>query len=1147
MHDALSDHARAAYDTLPLPVLAVDAATRHVVFLNAAAMTWLGRDGAEDGLDLGDIVVSGADGMAAGAGTAEWRLRHGSGAALRARAVWRSTGSAGAQVVLATLVPDPADADRPPTPGPTPRPDDAVLLPTVPDFRCVFDAGPRKALVVAAHDHRIVAANDAFVAATGVDRSELLGTPVVATFPGAADPADPTGLEQALRRVVVTRAAEALTCPAAAGGGKSWIISASPMIDADGAVTTILLDLAAAPDKSGPAPAIGSGIGLARAALRTFEEHAARRRTAEALLGVGSWDLDVASAQLAWSPKVHTVYGVPLDLLPPDFDGYVALVHPDDRDRMLATYADFAAGRTAHLAFHHRIQREDGSIVHVSGVGERHTIAGREIITGFVQDVTPYVQTRERLSQVEHLLELAGDKVRLGGWRAEFDPERVIWTPQTCAIYEVPADFQPTVEGALSSYVPEDRARIERAFWNCVERGVEADEIARIVTATGRKVWVRAMAAAVRDERGRIVAAQGAFQDITPLMDARLAAEDANRRYRETLESIGDAFFLLDQDWRFTYANAHAARMLGRDRDVLIGGSVWDEFSDAKGSAFEAELERAVATGVTARFETFYSRLGKWFEVAGYPVPDGLAVYFRDVTDRKAMEAEARANRERFELIARATPDLILDWDIVADTVWCSDAMETVFGYSRDAIAADPAFWQACIHPEDRDRLQAELTDVLVGTATVWKNEYRFRRADGSYASVLDRGFILRDDTGRAVRMLGSLVDLTEQHDLERRLQHAQRLEAIGQLTGGVAHDFNNLLTVILGNAEALTDALTDRQQLQVMADMTAKAAERGAELTNRLLAFARRQPLKPRRVDVNRLLQDSEGLLRRTISEDVEIEVVRGAGLWPAELDAGQLEVALINLVLNASDALPGGGRITIETANSQISDDYARGHDDVAPGQYVLVSVSDDGIGMDAETAARAIDPFFTTKDIGKGSGLGLSMVFGFVKQSNGHLTIYSEPGEGTSIKLYFPRAGAAADAAQAIPGHEAVPGGTEHILIAEDDDLVRSHLAAQLTSLGYRVTEAPDGPTALIRLADLDDVAMLLSDIVMPGGLNGRDLAERATAMRPGLKVLYTSGYADNAIVHQGRLDPGIDLLSKPYRRKNLAQKVRLVLDR
>jgi CheY-like chemotaxis protein len=352
---------------------------------------------------------------------------------------------------------------------------------------------------------------------------------------------------------------------------------------------------------------------------------------------------------------------------------------------------------------------------------------------------------------------------------------------------------------------------------------------------------------------------------------------------------------------------------------------------------------------------------------------------------------------------------------------------------------------------------------------------------------------------------------------------------------------------VILGNAEAMTNAAADPVWAKTMAEVTAKAAERGAELTNRLLAFGRRQPLEPGRVDLNTLLRDSEGLLRRTIIEDVEIEVVRGAGLWSADLDAGQLEVALINLVLNASDALPEGGRITIETANSHLSEDYVQAHANLKAGQYVPVSVSDNGIGMDADTVARATEPFFTTKETGKGSGLGLSMVFGFVKQSGEYLSIYSESGEGTTVRLYFPRAGAQVVETETIKELDGMQGGRKHVLVAEDDDLVRSHLATRLTSLGYRVTEAVDGPDALAQMARLDAVDLLLADIVMPGGLNGRGPAERAVAMKPALRVLYTSGDTENAIVHQGRLDPGVDLLSKLYRRKTLADKVRLVLDR
>jgi nitrogen-specific signal transduction histidine kinase len=405
---------------------------------------------------------------------------------------------------------------------------------------------------------------------------------------------------------------------------------------------------------------------------------------------------------------------------------------------------------------------------------------------------------------------------------------------------------------------------------------------------------------------------------------------------------------------------------------------------------------------------------------------------------------------------------------------------------------------------------------------------------------------VIRDDAGVAVRMLGSMVDVTERLALDAQLRQSQKLEAVGHLTGGVAHDFNNLLTVILGNATQLNEALADNPQLQSLASMTETAAQRGAELINRMLAFSRRQALDPKVLDVNRLITGMEGLFRRTAPEDIELGFVYAGNLWATEVDPGQLELALLNLVVNARDAMPKGGNLTIETANAELDVGYARQHPEVLPGQYVMVSVADSGTGMSPQVLQRVFDPFFTTKEVGKGSGLGLSMVYGFVTQSRGHVRIDSEEGKGTIARLYFPRVRAVVKPAEVPPESPHAAGGREHILIVEDDDLVREHVVGQLLGLGYRVTHASSGQQALDLLPRMHDVALLFTDVVMPGGMSGRDLAREVRALRPGLKVLFTSGYNEDAIVHNGRLDPGVQLLSKPYRRKALAEKVRQVLD-
>jgi signal transduction histidine kinase/CheY-like chemotaxis protein len=394
------------------------------------------------------------------------------------------------------------------------------------------------------------------------------------------------------------------------------------------------------------------------------------------------------------------------------------------------------------------------------------------------------------------------------------------------------------------------------------------------------------------------------------------------------------------------------------------------------------------------------------------------------------------------------------------------------------------------------------------------------------------------------------IAEAQEREAAEAQLRQMHKMESIGQLTGGIAHDFNNMLAIVIGSLDMARRRLGEDSDPRVIKgiDNATEGAQRAAQLTARLLAFSRQQPLDPQPTDVNKLVGGMSELLRRTIGEDVRVESVLAGGLWRASIDANQLENALINLCVNARDAMPGGGKLTIETANAHLDDGYAATHDEVTPGQYIMVSVADSGTGMPPDVVARAFDPFFTTKGVGKGTGLGLSQVFGFVKQSRGHVKIYSEPGEGTIIKIYLPRHyGADATGSYIIPAADSLPRaqGEEIILLVEDEERVRHMSVDSLRELGYTVVQASDGEQALEMLTIQPRIDMLFTDIVMPG-INGRILADRAREARPGLKVLYTTGYTRNAIVHNGMLDAGVAFLAKPFTLDQLATKVRHVLD-
>jgi PAS domain S-box-containing protein len=417
------------------------------------------------------------------------------------------------------------------------------------------------------------------------------------------------------------------------------------------------------------------------------------------------------------------------------------------------------------------------------------------------------------------------------------------------------------------------------------------------------------------------------------------------------------------------------------------------------------------------------------------------------------------------------------------------------------------------------------------------------RRGSGEIVHLVVSGAPLHDASGAISGAALVYHDITAARDTERLLRQAQKLDAIGKLTGGVAHDFNNMLTVITGTTETLVAGLARQPELQGVARLIDDAAERCADLIKHLLAFARKQTLQPRNVDINHAVLDIEKLLRPTLGEQIEIETILEPGSTTSHIDPSQLANSVLNMAINARDAMPDGGKLLLETRNVVLDEAYAEANVEVRPGPYVMLAVSDTGTGMPADIRDKVFEPFFTTKEVGKGSGLGLSMVYGFVKQSGGHIKIYSEPGHGTTIRLYLPPASAGADAA--LPAAAPIAGGSETILVVEDDPLVRNFVVAQLNGLGYRTIAAADSRAAMAVVENGEPFDLLFTDVILSGGMTGRQLADAVARHRPGLKVLYTSGYTDNSIVHHGRLDQGVLLLTKPYRKPQLAQTIRQAL--
>ena len=506
---------------------------------------------------------------------------------------------------------------------------------------------------------------------------------------------------------------------------------------------------------------------------------------------------------------------------------------------------------------------------------------------------------------------------------------------------------------------------------------------------------------------------------------------------------------------------------------------------------------------------------------------------------RAEADAALRASQAQFQSIMRHAPMMVALKDLQGRYTFVNEAFREYTG--RDAgivigkTAADfyPSELADFIAREDRDAVESRRVIQREMTPQLTHDE----------RTALLVKFPVFDARGEPTGVGLVVTDVTEQKKIEAQLAQAQRIELLGQLTGGIAHDFNNLLTSILLNADVLASVLDDK--LRPLAEAVRTAAERGADLTRRLLAFGRRQMLEPRPTDLRELLTGMEALMRRTIGEHIRIEFRNAADLWFATVDPSQLEHAVLNLALNARDAMPNGGRLTIETANCVFDADQASL--EIKPGQYVMIAVGDTGVGMPPDALARAFEPFFTTKDVGKGTGLGLSMVYGFVKQSGGHARIQSEPGNGTVVRLYVPRAIVAEVAPSAAPAPSAeLPRGKETILFVEDDPMVRQYTGQQIVGLGYKVITAENAVEALALVETGAAPDLLFTDVVMPGGMNGRQLALKLRQRWPNLRVLYTSGYAHGRLTIDGELVPSKYVLSKPYRRAELAAKLRDALD-
>lgn len=781
-------------------------------------------------------------------------------------------------------------------------------------------------------------------------------------------------------------------------------------------------------------------------------------------------------------------------------------------------------------------------------------------------------------------------------WDWDLDSDHVLWNDALEQAYGHPlASIECTGDWWLAHIHPDDRGRIDASIHAVLDGGQTAwnDEY-RFRRVDGSYAEILDRGHVIRDEHGRAVRMIGAMLDLTRVRAAEAALRQSEERFSAILQTIEAAFAIVQVkfdaddrpvDYQFVEVNPAFERQTGVD---LHGKWVTEFAPELERFWFDA-YGHVAKTGEPASFESYAQAFGRWFDVravrVGAPADRRIAILFNDVTQRhdaedrlRVSESLARENVQRVQLALAAGAIIgTWNWDLRTDRFTVDEGFARGFGLDpalgRERLSLEQII--TSVHPEDRPGLIAAI-DEVIARGGAYAHQYRVCRADGRYYWIEANGRVDHSPEGIALSFPGVLIDVEDRRSIEaerdrataalralndtlelrvaertaelihaeEKLRQSQKMEAVGQLTGGLAHDFNNLLAGISGALDLMGMRIAQGRLNDIDKYMLAaqSAAKRAAALTHRLLAFSRRQTLDPRPLDVNLLVEGMTELIQRTVGPSILVETVSAPDLWPASVDASQLENAILNLCINSRDAMPDGGRIIIETANQWLDAEAALAND-LPAGEYLSLTVTDTGTGMAPGVIAKAFDPFFTTKPIGEGTGLGLSMIYGFAKQSGGQVRISSELGKGTSMCIHLPRYHGEAGASTAAPVQSAaaLTGSCGTILIVDDEPTVRLLLTDVLGDLGYTLIEAADSLTGLKLLQSDVGIDLLITDVGLPGGMNGRQMADAGREVRPGLKTLFITGYAESAALGNSSLGAGMQVLTKPFSIDILATRV------